>query len=261
LSDWIITIRSLVQGRFHKRKNCVNSRTKSVFKDQEAVKCLSSLHDNYVIVPEDKASSNIVFVCKSYYVECLIKELAINSNTSSNTTYKPTSFDKDEILVNHRSFMTSLNIPCGKESENLPCLYWIPKLHKTPYKERYIAGSSTCSTKAYFIYLTKIMSAVKEGQQKCCETVYSRSGINHMWILINSKDLLGNLRSRSFSQISSIKTFDCSTLYTTLLHDKFKTRLKETIHKAFSNTNYGSTFLVLGYNSTYFSNTIQKGKT
>ena len=65
------------------------------------------------------------------------------------------------------------------------------------------------------------------------ETVYSRSGINHMWILKNSKDLLDKLKSRSFSQVSSIKTFDFSTLYTTLPHDKLKTRLKETIHKAF----------------------------
>ena len=119
-----------------------NSRPKSVFKDQEAVKCLSSLHDRYV-----KASNNIVFVCKSYYFECLIKELGINNNTSGNTTYKPTSFDKDEILANHRSCMISLNIPSGKESEDLPYLYWIPKLHKTPYKERYIVGSSTCSMK------------------------------------------------------------------------------------------------------------------
>jgi hypothetical protein len=36
---------------------------------------------------------------------------------------------------------------------------------------------------------------------------------------------------------------------------------KETIHKAFSHRNYGSQFVVLGYNSTYFSNKIQKGKT
>jgi hypothetical protein len=57
-------------------------RPKSVFKDQEAVKCLSSLHDKYVIVPADMASNNIVFVCKSYYFECLIKELGINNNTS-----------------------------------------------------------------------------------------------------------------------------------------------------------------------------------
>jgi hypothetical protein len=82
-----------------------------------------------------------------------------------------------------------------------------------------------------------------------------------MWILKNSKDLLDNLKSRSFSQVSSINTFDFSTLYTTLPHDKLKTRLKETIHKVFSHRNYGSKFVVLGYNSTYFSNKIQKGKT
>jgi hypothetical protein len=181
LSDWFWTIRSLVQARIRKLKNW----TKSVFKDQEAVNCLSSLHDRYVIVPADKTSNNY---------ECLIKELGIDHNTSGNTTYKPTSFDKDEILANHRSFVTSLSIPSGKESEDVPYLYWITKHHKTPYKERYIAGSSTCSTKELSIHLTNILSAVKEGQQKYCETVYSR-----MWILKNSKDLLDNLKSRFFS--------------------------------------------------------------
>ena len=81
------------------------------------------------------ASINIVFVCKSCFFECLIKELGINNNTSSNATYKPTSFDKDEFLANHRSFMTSLSIPFGKESEDLSYLYWISKLHKTPCKK------------------------------------------------------------------------------------------------------------------------------
>jgi hypothetical protein len=32
MSDWVRTIRSLVQGRIHNLKNCVNSRPKSVFK-------------------------------------------------------------------------------------------------------------------------------------------------------------------------------------------------------------------------------------
>ena len=81
-----------------------------------------------------------------------------------------------------------------------------------------------------------------------------------MWTLKNSKDLLDNLKSRSFSHVSSVKTFDFSTLYTTLPHDKLKPRLKETIHKAFSHRNDGSIFVVLGYNSTYFSNKIQKDK-
>ena len=49
-----------VQILCHAHIICVNSRPKSAFKDQEAVKCLSSLHDKYVIVPADKASNDIV---------------------------------------------------------------------------------------------------------------------------------------------------------------------------------------------------------
>jgi hypothetical protein len=70
-----------------------------------------------------------------------------------------------------------------------------------------------------------------------------------------------NQNLKSFSQVSSIKTFDFSTLYTTLPRDKLKSRLKETIHKVFSYRNYGSKFVVLGYSSTCFSDGVQKGKT
>jgi hypothetical protein len=70
-----------------------------------------------------------------------------------------------------------------------------------------------------------------------------------MWILKNSKDLLDNLKSRSFSQVSAIKTFDFSTLYTTLPHDKLKTRLKETIHKAFSHP-HESSYLLQAFEET-----------
>jgi hypothetical protein len=67
--------------------------------------------------------------------------------------------------------------------------------------------SSLSNEVGLYVVLLEVL-LVKEGQQKYCETVYSRSGINRMWILKNSKDLLDNLKSRSFSQVSSIKTFD-----------------------------------------------------
>ena len=46
---------------------------------------------------------------------------------------------------------------------NLPLLHWIPKLHKDPYKQRFIAGSSNCSTKALSKLLTSVLTTVKEG--------------------------------------------------------------------------------------------------
>ena len=61
-----------------------------------------------------------------------------------------------------------------------------------------------------------------------------------------------------------IRSGKSSKLYAICIYNVFKfrgTRLKETIHKAFSHRNYGSKCVVLGYNSTYFSNKIQRGKT
>ena len=54
----------------------MSTKTKSVFSAPDVVSELSSMHDNYVVVPADKASNNIVFICKAYYYNCLTKERA-----------------------------------------------------------------------------------------------------------------------------------------------------------------------------------------
>ena len=66
-------------------------------------------------------------------------------------------------------FRDGLN--CGHRSLSI---YWVPKLHKCPYKPRYIAESVKCSTKPLFKLLTSILSAVKTGLQSYCDTSYSR---------------------------------------------------------------------------------------
>ena len=40
----------------------------------------------------------------------------------------------------------SFNITLQQEQRTLPQIYWTPKLHKTPYKAKFIAGSSSCTT-------------------------------------------------------------------------------------------------------------------
>ena len=58
---------TLKHSRIHKLKFCVNARPKSALKDKKANKCLFYLHDKYVVLPADKASNDIIFVCKNYY--------------------------------------------------------------------------------------------------------------------------------------------------------------------------------------------------
>ena len=62
-------------------------------------------------------------------------------NLLENPTYTLTTFTKEEILDNHRSVLCSFGISIKDEELDLPPLYWIPKLHKFPYKQRCIALS------------------------------------------------------------------------------------------------------------------------
>ena len=56
----------------------MNTHAKSsVFKDPTVARHLSELHDKYVVIPSDKAHSNMVFVCKLHYIDCLIKNKAL----------------------------------------------------------------------------------------------------------------------------------------------------------------------------------------
>ena len=202
-----------------------------IFSDPDVVTELSRLHENFVIVPADKASNNNTFICKRYYVDILIEEPGLHL-LPGNPTYDLTDFSASDVLDNHKSVLTSFGIQTTDKELDLPYIYWIPKMHKNSYKHRFIAGSSKCSTKPLSILLTKLLTHINQGLHKYCETVhkycetaYSRSGVNHLCILKNSKELLEHLQSPNFNHITSIKSFDFSTLYITILHQKLNRRL------------------------------------
>ena len=201
LSEWIKAIGEVVKRRIRRLEHSVNTRSESIFRDPDVARELSRLHENCVIVPADKASNNYTFVCKRHYVDILIEELGL-------PTYNLTDFSASEVLDNHKSVLTSFGIQANSEELDLPYIYWIPKMHKNPYKHRFIAGSSKCSTKPLSILLTKLLTYIKQGRQKCCETAYSRSVVNQMWILKNLKELLDHLKSPNFNLITNIRYFD-----------------------------------------------------
>ena len=246
-------VRSLIQIRINKLSRSISTKALSVFNNPDVAETLSKIHDKFVVVPADKAPNNIIFICKKHYIDCLMTELGIGGSRG-NPTYTATTLSKEEIIDNHKSVLASFGLFTKAVDCDLPSLYWIPKLHKCPYKQRFIAGSAKCSTKPLSKLLTSILTAVKTGLQKYCDISYSMSGINQMWILKNSKDLMDILRSRSFSCCKSIKTFDFSTLYTTIPHTQLKTRLKDLIRRSFfkKNGERRYKYLVIGRDNAYF---------
>ena len=99
--------------------------------------------------------------------------------------------------------------------------------------------------------------------QKYCEISYTRSGVNQMWILKNSKELLEHLQSPNFNHITSIKSFNFSTLDTTISHQKLKIRHATIIRNSFihKNGNRRYKFLVLGLEAPDLSRNTQIRKT
>ena len=211
LSEWVKSIADVLIRRIRRLKRSVNTRHDSIFCDPEVVRELSRLHENFVIVPADKASNNYTFVCRKYYVRILIEEPGLNS--PGNPTYNLTDFSASKVLDNHKSVLTSFGKDPNEDELDLQHIYWISKMHKNPYKHRFIAGSARCSTKPRSILLTKLLTHIKQGLQKYCETAYTRSGVNQMWILKNSKELLEHLKSPNFNNITCIKSFEWPSLH------------------------------------------------
>ena len=65
---------------------------------------------------------------------------------------------------------------CVNEGQDkLPTIYWLPKIHKRPYKARFIANSSSCTTTELSKLLTSSLTAIKSHVIRYCETVYETS--------------------------------------------------------------------------------------
>ena len=60
------------------------SKVKQVLRDPQVISYLNILQDQYVMCPIDKATNNIAFIFKKYYIQVLLKELDL-LNTTSNT--------------------------------------------------------------------------------------------------------------------------------------------------------------------------------
>ena len=79
----------------------MSRRHVSVFDDPDVAAELAELHQKICCRPADKASNNIVFVCKTHYINCLIEELGM-STTTGNPIYNLTVMSNEDIQISPR---------------------------------------------------------------------------------------------------------------------------------------------------------------
>ena len=119
-----------------------------------------------------------------------------------------------------------------------------------PYKARFIANSSSCTTTELSKLLTSCLTAVKKHVIKYCEKVYERSGKNLFWSIKNSGEILDKLKARDFNA-NSLSTYDFSTLYTNLPHNLIKDKLIDLIESTFQRE--GSPYLACSDRNAFFT--------
>ena len=70
-------------------------------------------------------------------------------------TYEHNRLDETSIVDRHRCHIAAkFGLFVDEDHSKLLTLYWLPKLHKRPYKSHFIANSSACTTTELSILLT-----------------------------------------------------------------------------------------------------------
>ena len=69
----------------------------------------------------------------------------------------------ERVIVDGHGCHTALHfgVKAKENQDKVPTLYWLPKLHKKPYKANFIANSSSCTTTELSKLLTSCLTAVK----------------------------------------------------------------------------------------------------
>ena len=138
-----------LKRRIRRLKHSVNTRHETILSDPYVVTELSRLHENFVIVPADKAYSNYTFVCKRYYVDILIEELGLHL-LPGNPTYNRKKFSASEVLDNHKSVLTTFGMQRRMKSSICHTFIGFQIGTKIP-----LTTDSKCSTKPLFLLLTQ----------------------------------------------------------------------------------------------------------
>ena len=84
------------------------------FSDKDIRDALSNLHSSLVCTATDKCSSNISFICKRYYVECIQNEL--------NSSFVEVDRGFSDVVEEHREFLRGFNIQLDEYLQRIPDL-------------------------------------------------------------------------------------------------------------------------------------------
>ena len=190
--------------------------------------------------PIDKAANNIAIICKRLYVSVILKELnfdRINDPTHVNTYELVQGITPSNIVDGHINFQRRFGLELKEDMHKLPPMHWLPKMHKTPIGSRFIIGSKCSSLKPLGKDITRIFKVIFHHKRRYYRKAGFYSGLNNFWCVNKNSDITDTLdRINRKANAKSVSSFDFSTLYTKIPHDKLIDILSKLADSTFNDT-------------------------
>ena len=200
-------------------------KTIPVLQDTTVKSYLEEFHKRFVVVPIDKASNNVAIICKKFYVSKLLDEVGLLNNLSS--TYEHSQDNRNTPIINNLLLCEKYGLEVSETNKTLPLMYWMPKMHYSPSRARFIVASSNCSSKPLSRVVSMVFKLIFHQVQSFHRKSTFYKNYNRFWVIENSKPIIEKLNHiNSKKGAKDISTFDFSTLYTKLPHDD----LVKTLH-------------------------------
>ena len=149
------------------------------------------------------------FTCKHFNIEVLIKELGIDPYGVSNNrdAYNMHEFNDQVIINEHSEFLQEhFKLKVSHDNKVLPSIYWIPKLHKSPTKARFIIAFRISSLKPLNKSISSAFKVMYQFVQNYSNKFRYFSGLNAFWTVLNSKAETNSKTTVDFVAVDTVDT-------------------------------------------------------
>ena len=150
-----------------------------------------------------------------------MSELGLGQSSTC-STYEKIDCDVNELIEKHSHKLgKTFNLSVAEESKKLPHIYWTPKLHKNPIKFRFIIAAPNSSIKPFSKAITKIFRLFYQQVETYNTKSFFYSQVKTFWVIQNNEHVINSIKKLNRrSSVRSMSTFDFSTLYTKIPHEK-----------------------------------------
>ena len=226
-SPWKREVLKRVRARLNEMKTYKFNQT---LKQIEVKNELTKLKKDFVLIPVDKAAKNISIICKKYYMTVLSDEI------EHSDTFEEISDNKDQFVKTLKT-----RYPGKLPNEKLPYLYATAKMHKNPTNFRFITAGNNTAFSKISIDVMKCLKLLLNTARSSMS--YKIKEIDNCIFVIDNRDKVVDFINSSNQQSNDrreVTTWDFSTLYTKIPHNKLKDKMASFVKKLYNCVKHSS---------------------